>query len=346
MFYFVIFEKKHFAGVFFAFLLCCTRETLPLLIAGMGLYLLLDRKTRRSGIVYFIAGIAAFGVIVLIIMPYYKAKFIATSDAPQSLVYFSDRYGYIQGNTNAARLVFLVTHPLLVAKYVFLTPWFKWLTFLGLYAFLLFLPLFDLRWSIISVFTVVIYYLSGTEIQFLYNHQYFCEIFPPIFIASMTGLQKVLQKYESGKERIRCTVTILLVLVSIASGLYVGGYYAIFKYREALPYFDQFQRAFEDRSGIGAMKDDEVGLFVHDKLFYCYGWKKYLAGTNQFHDAYTLYRRMSTIKRMYIVSINEPVLGHRAAENFKGIVNEAEREGFVKIDSYKNYVMYEKIIKK
>jgi uncharacterized membrane protein len=93
----------------FALLACTTREEIPLVIAGMGVWYALTRRRFAFGAVVAVIGVAATALIVAFVTPYFR------HGAPLT---FYGRYKDIGGSpTEALRMIF--SHPIRVLQIVF-----------------------------------------------------------------------------------------------------------------------------------------------------------------------------------------------------------------------------------
>ena len=121
---------KRWAGVLAAVALLLVKEDMGLLVAGFGCYLLLTRRRPETwiGLAFVVGGVAATWVATQVLIPAFGGS--AT---------FYWAYGQF-GPTLGSALADVLTHPL-HALHVFVTPWVKARTMLGLLAALGFLPL-------------------------------------------------------------------------------------------------------------------------------------------------------------------------------------------------------------
>lgn len=343
--YFTLFNRKVGWSILFGILLCITRETLPLIIAGTGLYLFFVERNKRSGIIYFVAGIGVFITILLIIMPEFKSSVEYSSRfAGNSLVYLNSRYGYLSGNSSLEKVIFAFSHPLIVLKNFFVIPWFKWATFGGMYLFLLLMPLFDFKKNIIIIFIIGIYYLSNTDVTFIYKHQYFSELFPIVFISAITGFQKFRETKIGNNLGLQKVILVIQLLIVSAGIIQITVYYEN-KYVATVKLRDEMSCVVHDVLGINKMKDDEVAIFCHNRLFLYYDWKRYMTYYAYFDVAYDTYSQIPSIKRMYLVTVNEPELGVEVMKEYGSAVNAATQRGFKKVYQKGNFIAYEKDIK-
>ena len=114
-------------GILAAVALLLVKEDMGLLVAGFGGYLLLTRR-RWTGLAFIAGGMAATWVATHLLIPAFGGS--AT---------FYWAYGQF-GSTLGSALLNVITHPL-HALHVFVTPWVKARTMIGLLAMFGFLPL-------------------------------------------------------------------------------------------------------------------------------------------------------------------------------------------------------------
>jgi uncharacterized membrane protein len=342
--YYSLFNRKIILTVVFGILLSITRETLPLIIAGTGVYLLLTEKNRKTAIVYILCGFGLFFIITFMVMPAIMSHYAATSRfSSDSLVFLSSRYTYLVGTSMPEKAVYALHHPGIILQNFFLIPWFKWPTFIGIFLLLFLLPLFDLKRNVIFIFTLGIYYFSNTDVMFLYKHQYFGEIFPIVFISAICGLKRVTLIWDTRKKLILRVFIYGQMLIALVSTIWITSYY-IGKYRDAVKFKDEISCVTKDVMGINAMPNEETALFLHNRLFLYYDWKRYMTYFAYFDSAYKIYSDIPTIKKMYFITINEPEFGDTVIEQYNTAIEKAKKAGFKKIYEYKNFLVFEKII--
>jgi uncharacterized membrane protein len=114
-------------GVLAAVTLLLVKEDMGLLVAGFGGYLLLTRR-RWTGLAFVVGGVAATWAATHLLIPAFGGS-----------ASFYWAYGQF-GSTLGGALLNVVTHPL-HALHVFVTPWVKARTMIGLLAMFGFLPL-------------------------------------------------------------------------------------------------------------------------------------------------------------------------------------------------------------
>ncbi len=116
-------------GILAAVGLLLVKEDMGLLVAGFGIYLLLTRR-RWTGLGFVVGGLAATWVATHVLIPAFGGS--AT---------FYWAYGQF-GATPGSAALNVITHPLHALR-VFVTPWVKARTMIGLLAAFGFLPLFS-----------------------------------------------------------------------------------------------------------------------------------------------------------------------------------------------------------
>src|SRR6266480_292841 len=121
---------KRWHGILAAVALLLVKEDMGLLVAGFGVYLLLARwrAERWTGLAFVVGGVAATWAATHLLIPAFGGS-----------ASFYWAYGQF-GSTLGGALLNVVTHPL-HALHVFVTPWVKARTMIGLLAMFGFLPL-------------------------------------------------------------------------------------------------------------------------------------------------------------------------------------------------------------
>jgi len=121
---------KRWHGILAAVALLLVKEDMGLLVAGFGGYLLLTRRRQEAwiGLTFVVGGVAATWAATHLLIPAFGGS-----------ASFYWAYGQF-GSTLGGALLNVVTHPL-HALHVFVTPWVKARTMIGLLAMFGFLPL-------------------------------------------------------------------------------------------------------------------------------------------------------------------------------------------------------------
>jgi len=118
---------RRWHGILAAAALLLVKEDMGLLIAGFGCYLLLTRR-RWIGLAFVVGGLAATWVATHLLIPAFGGS--------ATFYWAYDQFG----STLGSALVDVITHPLHALR-VFVTPWVKARTMIGLLATFGFLPL-------------------------------------------------------------------------------------------------------------------------------------------------------------------------------------------------------------
>src|SRR4030095_2519584 len=82
-------EDRPFTALPFLGLACLTKEEVPLVVAGLGVWYALRKRRRREGIAIAVAGVALTALYLLVVMPHYRS-----GSAPA----FYDRYDAVGGS--------------------------------------------------------------------------------------------------------------------------------------------------------------------------------------------------------------------------------------------------------
>ena len=114
-------------GVLAAVALLLVKEDMGLLVAGFGCYLLLTRR-RWTGLAFVVGGVAATWAATHLLIPAFGGS--------ATFYWAYDQFG----STLGSALLNVITHPLHALR-VFVTPWVKARTMIGLLAMFGFLPL-------------------------------------------------------------------------------------------------------------------------------------------------------------------------------------------------------------
>ncbi len=115
------------AGILAAVALLLVKEDMGLLVAGFGCYLLLTRR-RWTGLAFVVGGLAATWAATRLLIPAFGGS--------ATFYWAYDQFG----STLGSALLNVITHPLHALR-VFVTPWVKARTMIGLLATFGFLPL-------------------------------------------------------------------------------------------------------------------------------------------------------------------------------------------------------------
>jgi uncharacterized membrane protein len=159
----------------FALLAALTKEEVPLVIAGMGLWYALSRRRFREGAVIAVLGIVVTAVSVQVVMPHFNAG--ASSR-------FYERYGALGGSPGeVVETVF--THPGRLFSAAFDHEGLHYLIDLLLPLALLFAaaPLA----LVAALPELSLNLLSATHTQSSIHHHYTAGLIPPLIVASVLG---------------------------------------------------------------------------------------------------------------------------------------------------------------
>jgi uncharacterized membrane protein len=118
---------RRWHGILAAVALLLVKEDMGLLVAGFGCYLLLTRR-RWTGLAFVVGGLAVTWVATHLLIPAFGGS--------ASFYWAYDQFGSSLGSA----LIGVITHPLHALR-VFVTPWVKARTMIGLLATFGFLPL-------------------------------------------------------------------------------------------------------------------------------------------------------------------------------------------------------------
>ena len=119
--------ERRWQAILAAVTLLLVKEDMGLLLAGFGCYLLLTRR-RWTGLAFVVGGLAATWVATHLLIPAFGGS--------ATFYWAYDQFG----STLGSALVGVITHPLHALR-VFVTPWVKARTMIGLLATFGFLPL-------------------------------------------------------------------------------------------------------------------------------------------------------------------------------------------------------------
>jgi uncharacterized membrane protein len=199
-------EDRLVAFAVFALLACSTREEMPLVVAGMGIWYALTRKKWRLGAGVAVAGLALTALIVTVVTPHFR------HGAPLS---FYGRYKDVGGSpSEAARIVF--THPIRVLQIVFDHRGLRYLAqlFLPLAGICFLAPL-----ALIPALPVLaINLLSSEHGQTSIHFHYTAGEIPALVVATVLGAAWLARKWG------RFTVSAAgVVLAAVLIGNYVLG---------------------------------------------------------------------------------------------------------------------------
>ncbi len=338
--YFTVLKNNDLKALPFALILISTRETLPLLIAGTGIYLLIFNKERLRGSIYFLTGIAFFLFLNFYLMPHIRQSnpYVWSTEGP---TYLNSQYSYIKGQSISGIITFLLTHPLTVLKNVFFVPSYKLPVFAGLFALMLFIPLIRLRYMVISLLTIGIYLLSDHPSIFKYQGQYLLEMFMPIFISFAHALKDIKDN------RLKFISTDKLI--KIAAILFISSFiinFSIYAYSSCRVYFkhkDTIENIkYVIRTDQFGLRDKNSAIFVHNRIALFLNWHKYMTLLMHFNREYDSYTRDPETKKWYYLSFDTEDYGKNEMEAHIRDKDKIDKLGFKKIYEYNEFSIYKK----
>ncbi len=338
--YFAILKNNDLKAIPFALILISTRETLPLLIAGTGIYIFIFNKNRLRGSIYFLTGVAIFLFLNFYLMPYFRQANpnLYPTGGPTYLKY---QYPYISGQSISEITIFLMTHPLLVLKNIFFVPSYKLLIFAGLFALLLFIPLVRLRYLLITIMTIGIYSLSVEPSIFKYQGQYLLEIFMPFFISFAHGLKDI----KDSRLKFISTDNLLkmAVVLFISSFMFNFSAYAYTAFQPYLKHKDTIENIkYVIKTDQFKLKDKDAAIFVHNRIGLLLNWHKYMATLYNFNNVYESYLKDPEIKRWYYISFDTEDYGATEFVYHLQDMEKIKKLGFKKIYGYNEFSIYKK----
>jgi uncharacterized membrane protein len=178
---------KHWHAIAAAAVMLLVKEDMGLLVAGFGGYLLLTRR-RRIGLAFVVGGLAATWVATHLLIPAFGGS--AT---------FYWAYGQF-GPTLGSAAANMITHPLHVLR-VFVTPWVKARTMIGLLATFGFLPLASPM--VIAVLPLLAERMlaSGYPLWWQAKFQYDAFVVMMLCCAAVDGAARLNRRWPGGWDR-------------------------------------------------------------------------------------------------------------------------------------------------
>lgn len=187
-FYFLESERWWWAGLFLTLSASVREDAIPVILF-VGLYFLARKKWK----VGLITMALAFIYLVLVL------KIFMPSLAGGELLRF-DRY-YNLGATPGEAIKNVLTNPTLVAKTIFTLPKIKYL--LVLFLPVAFLPFFSGFAFLLLIPGLAENLLTYFPLQFSGTYQYDSLLIPGIFIATIYGLKKIIEKWPSKEKLVK-----------------------------------------------------------------------------------------------------------------------------------------------
>ncbi len=212
--------KRMWAFYIFLLLAACCQEEAWIITGMVGLYLALFRGMKKSGIIVFIVSWLIFFILVLAVIPSFRAE---------GNYFYLHRYAYLGSSAGEiAKNVFL--HPGLWLKRMFDTRSIAFVVML--LAPLGFLPL--RRPKILFILIPVAFYtlISGYDIQKSIFHQYAAPFIPFLFLALLDSFEKSTDgKARARNMKLGCGVLWAAICSSAMVGLFAfGGHPEIYSY--------------------------------------------------------------------------------------------------------------------
>ena len=194
------------AFAIFAVLAALTKEEIPLVIAGMGLWYAISRKQWRIGGAIAVAGVCLTAISVEVVLPHFNAG--GSSG-------FYARYGEL-GHSPSGILKTIVTDPREVWSTVFDREGIHYL--LELFVPLLLLVVVSPLALIAAVPELGLNLLSATHTQNSIHHHYTAGLIPPLFVATVLGAARVTRS----RPGLRVPVAAALVVVMVVANVLLG----------------------------------------------------------------------------------------------------------------------------
>lgn len=334
--YFAVLKKRDLAALPFALLLIMTRETLPLIIAGAGLYMFFFDRERLRGSVYLISGLLIFLVLNFVIMPYFLHSNPNYIFGKSGLPYMS-HYQNINGSGIGSVFISLLSNSTDLIKNFFIVPKVKWLNFFILIASLGFIPLLKPKYMVIPVFTIFIYYLATSERIFIIKGQFFCEIYPVFFISFIAGLKWIKEKYSINIRKILCSFLFTFFIVSL---LYNFADYTI----RHIGFYNQYsdENRIIKSDPLKIRNDDHAALITPGRLFFSFGWKKYMTNLARYDLINDLVKKDSNIDKIYFIMLDDKDIGENDYMLYHQMIPLIKQDGFIEAYKYKNFIIYMK----
>jgi uncharacterized membrane protein len=190
----------------FAVLAALTKEEIPLVIAGMGLWYALSRRQVAVGGAITLLGVAMSAVSIGLVMPHFNEG--ASSQ-------FYERYGAL-GTSPGDILGTLIAHPVRVLETAFGRAGAHYLMHLLIPLAALFVgaPLVLLA----ALPELGLNLLSATHTQSSIHHHYTAGLIPPLIVASVLGASRL----THGRERARVPLALGAVAAMIAANYWLG----------------------------------------------------------------------------------------------------------------------------
>jgi uncharacterized membrane protein len=199
-------EDRLVPFVVFAVLAALTKEEIPLVIAGMGVWYTLSKRRFRAGAAIAVLGVALTTFSIGVVMPHFNQG--ASS-------HFYERYGGL-GESPADILGTMLTHPLRVAEMAFNHAGAHYLMHLLVPLAFLFLgaPLV----LIAALPELGLNLLSATHTQTSIHHHYTAGLIPPLVVASVLGAARLTR----GRDAAKIPLAVAAVAAMVIANYWLG----------------------------------------------------------------------------------------------------------------------------
>jgi uncharacterized membrane protein len=199
-------EDRLAAFAIFAALASLTREEIPLVIAGMGLWYAISRRQWPTGSAIAVAGVCLTAISVEIVLPHFN-------DGGSSGFYA--RYGEL-GHSPGGILKTIVTDPGRVLSTVLDREGIHYL--LELFVPLLLLVVVSPLALVAAVPELGLNLLSATHTQSSIHHHYTAGLIPPLFVATVLGAARLTRS----RPDLRVPLATALVVVMVVANFLLG----------------------------------------------------------------------------------------------------------------------------
>ena len=199
-------EDRLVAFAVFAALAALTKEEIPLVIAGMGLWYAISRRRWVEGGVIAVAGLVVTAIAVEVVLPHFNE---GASSA------FYGRYGSL-GNSPGEILKTIVLHPGRVLDTAFDHEGAHYL--LDLFLPLLLLALAAPLVLLAALPELGLNLLSATHTQSSIHHHYTAGLIPPLFVATILGAARLTRSRPNLRVPLAMTAVAAMVVANYMLG--------------------------------------------------------------------------------------------------------------------------------
>ena len=175
------------AGILAAVALLLVKEDMGLLVAGFGCYLLLTRR-RWTGLAFVVGGLAATWAATHLLIPAFGGS--------ATFYWAYDQFG----STLGSALLNVITHPLHALR-VFVTPWVKARTMIGLLATFGFLPLVSPMVVVVLPLLAERMLASGYPLWWQAKFQYDAFVVMMLCCAAVDGAARLQRRWPQGWDK-------------------------------------------------------------------------------------------------------------------------------------------------